>query len=51
MAKTRFAFGREMTEDQILDAILKMAKDHGISIIDDRKTKAPKKRAKKKVKD
>jgi hypothetical protein len=51
VAKLRFVFGKDMTEDQMVDAVLQMAKGHGIALIDDRdnrkkKTKKIKKRMK-----
>jgi hypothetical protein len=39
MAKVRFVFGRDMTEDQMVDAIMQMVKEHGIRLVDDRKKK------------
>ena len=36
MEKVRFIFGRDMTEDQMVDAIVQMAKEYGIRLIDDR---------------
>jgi hypothetical protein len=39
MGKTRFVFGRDITVNEMCDAILKMAKEHGIEIKDDRKKK------------
>ena len=51
MTKTRFIFDREMTKDQIDDAILKMAKEHGIALADDPENKAEvSKKRKKEVK-
>jgi hypothetical protein len=49
MAKVRFIFGREMTQDQMVDAITHMAKEHGFKVVDDRKKPKKKKSSKKKV--
>ena len=35
--KTRFVFGKEMSIDQMVDAVVKMAEERGIKIVDDRK--------------
>lgn len=37
--KTRFIFSRDMTKDQIIDAIEKLCKEHGIKFIRDEKPK------------
>ena len=46
MDKVRFVFGKEMTDDQIVDAVVKMAKEHGILFKDNRKKKTKTKKAK-----
>jgi hypothetical protein len=35
--KTRFVFGRDMSEEEMLDAVIRMAKEYGIPFVDDRK--------------
>jgi len=50
MAKVRFIVGREMTEDQMVDAITHMAKERGLKVVGDRKKPKEKKSSKKKVK-
>ena len=35
--KTRFIFGRDMSEEEMVDAVVRMAKEYGIEIVDDRK--------------
>jgi predicted peroxiredoxin len=35
--KTRFVLGKDLTEDQMLEAILRMAKEAGVKLVDDRK--------------
>lgn len=45
--RTRFIFGREMTPDQILGAIKKMAKGAGIKVVNGKPQKRPKRIQKK----
>lgn len=35
--KVRFVFGRDMSIEKMVDAVLKMAEEHGINIVDHRK--------------
>jgi hypothetical protein len=35
--KTRFIFGRDMSLEEMVDAVVRMAKEYGIEIVDDRK--------------
>jgi hypothetical protein len=35
--KIRFIFGRDMSPEEMLDAVIRMAKENGIEIVDDRK--------------
>jgi len=35
--KIRFVFGRDMSLEAMVDAVVRMAEEHGINIIDDRK--------------
>jgi len=35
--KTRFLFGRDMSEEKMLDAVIRMAKEYGIPFVDNRK--------------
>jgi len=35
--KTRFVFGKDMSLEEMVDAVVRMAEEHGINIIDDRK--------------
>ncbi len=35
--KTRFVFGRDMSPEEMLDAVVRMAKEYGIPFKDDRK--------------
>ena len=37
MGKTRFVFGRDMSEEEMVDAVVRMAKEYGIPFKDDRK--------------
>ena len=46
--KTRFVFGRDMSEEEMAEAVLEMAKECGIHIVDDRKKKAKVSRKRKK---
>jgi hypothetical protein len=41
MEKSRFIFGQEMTKEQMVEAILKVAREHGVKVISERK-KTPK---------
>ena len=41
MEKARLIFGREMSKEQMVEAILKVAREHGVKIICERK-KTPK---------
>jgi CO dehydrogenase/acetyl-CoA synthase epsilon subunit len=41
MEKTRVIFGEEMSKEQMVEAILKVAREHGVKIICERK-KTPK---------
>jgi len=41
MEKARFIFGQEMTKEQMVEAILKVAREHGVKVICERK-KTPK---------
>jgi len=41
MEKGRFVFGREMTKEEMVEAILKVAREHGVKVICERK-KTPK---------
>ena len=41
MEKAGFIFGREMSKEQMVEAILKVAREHGVKIICERK-KTPK---------
>ena len=41
MEKTRFIFGQEMSKEQMVKAILKVAREHGVKVICERK-KTPK---------
>jgi hypothetical protein len=50
MAKVRFIFRREMTEDQMVDAITLMAKEHGLKVIGDSKKPRERKSSRNKVK-
>jgi EAL domain-containing protein (putative c-di-GMP-specific phosphodiesterase class I) len=33
MEKARFIFGREMSKEQMVEAILKVAREHGVKVI------------------
>jgi hypothetical protein len=46
MAKVRFVFGKDMSDEQMWEAFKKMAKECGIKCKDSRKKKVPKKNAK-----
>ena len=35
--KTRFVFGRDMSLEEMVDAVVRMAEEYGIHIVDDRK--------------
>jgi hypothetical protein len=35
--KTRFIFGRDMSLEEMVDAVVRMVKEYGIHIVDDRK--------------
>ena len=35
--KTRFIFGKDMSEAEMVDAVLRMANEYGIKIVDNRK--------------
>ncbi len=35
--KIRFIFGRDMSEEEMVDAVVRMAKEYGMEIVDDRK--------------
>lgn len=35
--KTRFVFGRDMSEEEMVDAVIRMAKEYGIPFVDNRK--------------
>lgn len=37
--KTRFVFGRDMSPEEMVDAVIRMAKENGIPFVDDRKEK------------
>jgi EAL domain-containing protein (putative c-di-GMP-specific phosphodiesterase class I) len=41
MEKTGFIFGQDMTKEQMIEAILKLAREHGVKVICERK-KTPK---------
>ena len=41
MEKARHIFGQEMTKEQMVEAILKVAREHGVKVICERK-KTPK---------
>ena len=43
MEKGRFVFGQDMTKEQMVEAILKLAREHGVKVICERKktSKAP----------
>jgi len=41
MEKARFGFGQEMSKEQMVEAILKVAREHGVKVICERK-KTPK---------
>jgi EAL domain-containing protein (putative c-di-GMP-specific phosphodiesterase class I) len=45
MEKARFIFGQEMTKEQMVEAILKVAREHGVKVVCERKKtpKAPRK--------
>jgi EAL domain-containing protein (putative c-di-GMP-specific phosphodiesterase class I) len=46
MEKARLSFGQEMTKEQMVEAILKVAREHGVKVICERK-KTPKARNRK----
>ena len=35
--KVRFVFGKDMSIEEMVDAVVRMAKEYGIEIVDDRK--------------
>jgi CO dehydrogenase/acetyl-CoA synthase epsilon subunit len=37
MEKARFPFGQDMTKEQMVEAILKVAREHGVKVICERK--------------
>jgi CO dehydrogenase/acetyl-CoA synthase epsilon subunit len=41
MEKARFIFGQDMTKEQMLEVILKVAREHGVKVICERE-KTPK---------
>jgi CO dehydrogenase/acetyl-CoA synthase epsilon subunit len=41
MEKARFIFGEDLTKEQMVEVILKLAREHGVKVVSERK-KTPK---------